>query len=63
MNSLVFLTTLARAIAYNNPTDSDADMKLNMFGCDYGYIVLHLHELRPKHKRHTDKERAWTLVL
>jgi len=32
MNSLVFLTILARAIAFNLPTDSDVDMKLNTFG-------------------------------
>jgi hypothetical protein len=44
MNSLVFLTTLARAIAFNHFTDSDVDVKLNTFGCVYGYIVLHLHE-------------------
>jgi hypothetical protein len=31
MNSLVFLTTLARAIAFNHPTDSDVDMRLNTF--------------------------------
>jgi len=61
MNSLVFLTTLARAIAFNYPTDSDVDMKLNTFGCVYGYIVMHSHKFRPKRKRHADKERAWTI--
>lgn len=61
MNSLVFLTTLARAIAFNHPTDSDVDMKLNMFGCVYGCFVLHSHQFRPKRKRQADEERAWAL--
>jgi len=33
MNSLMFLTTLARAIVFNHPTDSDVDTKLNTYGC------------------------------
>jgi len=42
MNPLVFLTTLARAIAFSHPTDSDVDMKLTMFGCEsYVYWTVH----------------------
>jgi hypothetical protein len=48
MNSLVFLTTLARSITFNHPTDSDVDMTLNMFGRVYGYFILQSHEFRRK---------------
>jgi hypothetical protein len=63
MNSLVILTTLARAVTFIHPTYSDVDMKLNMSGCVYRYFVLYSHEFRPKRRTHADQERTWTLTF
>jgi hypothetical protein len=63
MNSLVFLTTLARAVTFIHLTYSDVDMKLNMSGCVYRSFFLHSHEFLPKRRTYADKERTWRLTF